>query len=121
MTNGVRFEQRHECLAPKPVFLSRVARSGVASLTLIAVTLVVGTAGHHWIADLAWLDAFHQASMLLSWMGPVANVTGTAAIVFDSFYALFCGVMLLAAAGVMFAPVVHRFMHRFHLEGPRER
>jgi hypothetical protein len=115
------FEHHRAPLAPGPVFYSRVARSAVVALTLIAGTLVIGTAGYHWIGDLAWIGAFHQAAMLLSGMGPVASVSGTPAILFDSFYALFCGVMLLAAAAVMFAPIVHRLMHRFHLEGPRER
>jgi hypothetical protein len=55
--------------------------------------------------------------MLLSGMGPVdLKIRGTLPVIFDSLYALFCGVMLLASTAVMFAPVIHRLLHRFHLE-----
>ena len=111
-----RYEHRSQRLAPPHVFYPRVARAVAVSVALIGSTLAVGTIGYRTIADLEWIDAFHQASMLLSGMGPVSGVTGTWAIVFDSLYAIFCGVMLLAATAVMFAPVIHRLLHRFHLE-----
>jgi len=41
--------------------------------------------------------------------------------VFDGIYALFCGVILLAATGLMFTPIIHRLLHRFHLEDARDR
>ena len=88
------------------------------SLGLIALTLALGTAGYAALTELTTLQAFHQVAMLLSGMGPVhtAELTSTGAIVFERLYAIFCGVMLLAATGVMFAPLVHRLLHRFHLE-----
>ena len=110
------YERRRERLAPPEVFYPRVARAVAVSLALIAATLTVGTVGYHASAGLAWLDAFHQASMLLSGMGPVETVKGTPGVLFDSLYAIFCGVMLLAATAVMFAPVIHRVLHRFHVE-----
>jgi len=111
------FEHRRAPLAPPEVFYPRVARSAAVSLSLIGGTLAAGTIGYRTLADLSWLEAFHQAAMLLSGMGPIApDMKGTAAILFDSFYALFCGVMLLASTAVMFAPIIHRLLHRFHLE-----
>jgi len=110
------FEHRHAPLAPKERFRARVAAAAGVSAALVAAALAVGMAGYHWIAGLPWLDAFHQASLLLSGMGPVETMTAPAAKVFDGLYALFCGIVLLAATGILFAPVVHRFMHRFHLE-----
>jgi hypothetical protein len=110
------FEHRHAALAPPPVFRARVAAAALASLALIGTTLGIGMAGFHWIENLAWLDAFHQAAMLLSGMGPVANMTSAAGKMFDGIYALFCGIVLLAATAILFAPIVHRIMHRFHLE-----
>jgi len=110
------YEHRWQRLAPPEVFYPRVARAVALSLLLITVTLTMGTVGYHGIAGLGWLDAFHQASMLLSGMGPVENIKGAPGILFDSLYAIFCGVMLLASTAVMFAPVVHRILHRFHIE-----
>ena len=103
-------------LAPKPVFLSRVWRSLTLALLLIAGTLLIGTIGYHLIDQFDWLDAFHQSAMLLAGMGPVKEISTTAGKLFDSFYALFCAVILLGASGVLFTPLIHRILHRFHLE-----
>jgi len=104
-------------LASREVFYVRVWRSAAISCLLISVTLVVGCVGYVLLAHLPLIDAFHQASMLMSGMGPL-NEEGwsTGAKVFDSVYALFCGIVLLISYGVLFAPVLHRFMHKFHLE-----
>jgi len=77
---------------------------------------VVGIIGYRLLEDLSWLDAFHQAAMLLSGMGPVVDMKTAAGKVFDGVYALFCGVILLASTGLLFAPVIHRLLHRFHIE-----
>jgi hypothetical protein len=86
-------------------------------VSLIAATLVVGTLGYMVFAHLELVDAFHQASLLMSGMGPLDEKGWTTgAKVFDSIYALFCGIVLLVSYGVLFAPILHRFMHKFHLE-----
>ena len=103
-------------LPPRKEFISRVRRTAKYALSLIVVTLAIGMVGYHVLEGLSWLDAFHQAAMLLSGMGPVVDVKTTAGKVFDGVYALFCGVVLLAATGLMFAPVLHRLLHRFHIE-----
>ena len=113
---AARFEHKLAPLATKKTFRARVVTSAVVSLAFIATTLGVGMAGYHWIEDLSWLDAFHQAAMLLSGMGPVVDVATTAGKLFDGFYAIFCGIALLAVTGILFAPFIHRVMHRFHLE-----
>ena len=97
-------------------FFARVRRAGVVSGSLIGGTLLVGTLGYHIVDDFSWLDAFHQSALLLSGMGPVKENTSVAGKVFDSFYALFCGVILLGATGILFTPVIHRILHRFHIE-----
>jgi hypothetical protein len=103
-------------LAPLGRFLSRIVRSGALAATLVAITLAVGVIGYHQLAHLDWLAAFHQSALLLSGMGPVELNLNDAGRVFESIYALFCGVILLGAAGILFAPVLHRLLHRFHLE-----
>jgi hypothetical protein len=107
--------------APPPLsssntFYARVRRALALSGSLIGATLLVGTVGYHVVDDFSWLDAFHQSSLLLSGMGPVKENISVAGKLFDSFYALFCGVILLGATGIMFTPVIHRILHRFHIE-----
>jgi len=103
-------------LSSSTTFYARVRRAMALSGTLIGATLLVGTVGYHLVDDFGWLDAFHQSALLLSGMGPVKENASVAGKLFDSFYALFCGVVLLGATGIMFTPVIHRILHRFHIE-----
>lgn len=114
------FERKQQPLAPLPVFLHRVLRSLGLVGSLIGFSLAIGIAGYHWIADLAWIDALLNASMILGGMGPVSSLTSNAAKVFASLYALYSGLMLIAVMGILIAPIAHRMLHRFHLEGGAE-
>ena len=76
----------------------------------------MGMLGYHFLARLTWLDALVNASMILTGMGPVDQMTTVGAKLFASFYALFSGVAFLTIVAVLLAPAVHRFLHRFHLD-----
>jgi len=110
------FERRHEPLVPRHIFVRRVARYTLLSVGMIGLSLAIGVLGYHYLEGLSWLDALLNASMLLGGMGPVDELHTTAGKIFASFYALFAGMILLVAAGVLISPVVHRFLHRFNLE-----
>ena len=107
-------------LAPRTVFYARFRRAAVYAFALVATTLAIGMLGYRALEHMSWLDAFHQAAMLMSGMGPVVDIRSTAGKIFDGVYALFCGVILLASTGLLFAPVIHRILHKFHLEDYRE-
>ena len=111
------YENHREPLASRRVFLGRLGRHGVGALSLGLLTLLVGMAGYHWLEGLSWLDAYLNAAMILGGMGPVAVLHTRAGKLFAGSYALFAGVVFLAAVGVVFAPAVHRVMHAFHLGG----
>lgn len=107
-------------LSPPNVFYSRVRRGVIYALLLVGVTLGIGIVGYHALENISWLDAFHQSALLLSGMGPVVELKSSAGKLFDGIYALFCGIILLAATGLLFAPVFHRILHRFHIEDSRD-
>jgi len=110
------YEHRTEPLLPAEQFLSRLLLHGVAATALMAVALAIGTAGYRWTEGLPWLDAFLNASMILGGMGPVDVLHTDAGKLFASFYALFSGVVFLAIAGILVAPLAHRLLHVLHLE-----
>lgn len=113
----LQFENMHEPLAPPAVFRRRVIASGFVAFQVIGVSLLIGIAGYHWIAGIPdWVDDLYNASMILGGMGPVAELKGDAAKLFASFYALYSGVMLLASVGLLLSPMLHRLLHRFHIE-----
>ena len=113
-----RLERRREPVAPKQTFARRVMRSfALAGLTVMAA-LAIGVIGYHVAGGLGWLDSLYNASMILGGMGPVDNrpEIPSAEKWFASAYALFSGFAILIIAGVMFGPIFHRFIHRFHAD-----
>jgi hypothetical protein len=83
---------------------------------LLGASLLMGVAGYHIFENLPWIDSFLNASMILGGMGPVNELHTEAGKLFASLYALYSGLILLVFAGIIFTPVFHRLLHRFHLE-----
>jgi hypothetical protein len=109
-------ESRHQPLLSRRAFARRLGWSFGAASLLIAVSLLAGMAGYHLLEGMAWIDAFANASMILSGMGPLDPPRTWAGKLFAGLYALYSGLAVFLAAGILFTPVVHRLLHRFHLE-----
>lgn len=109
------YERRGTPLVARGIFLKRLAAHfGVAAL-LVAGSLACGMAGYWYFEKLPWLDAFLNAAMLLGGMGPVTIPTTPTGKLFAGLYALYSGMIFLVVVAIIMAPVVHRFLHRFHL------
>jgi hypothetical protein len=113
------FESRFEAVATRSTFLRRFAMSSAIGLVAIGVSLFAGMAGYRGIEGLSWIDAFLNASMLLGGMGPLEHQRSTAGKLFEGLYAIYCGLAVISVPGIVFAPVVHRFLHKLHLERGR--
>jgi hypothetical protein len=111
-----QYEHRTQPLLPLRLFYLRVARNIVIALLVLAICLLIGVIGYHAWAGAGWIDAFHNASMILSGMGPVIEIKTTAGKIFSSLYALFSGVVFITNIGVILAPSIHRLLHRFHVQ-----
>ncbi len=103
-------------LLPRKEFIRRLGWSVAAGGVLIAISLTLGMLGYHVFCELGWVDSFLNASMILSGMGPVSEINTTAGKLFAGAYAIYCGVALIGTTGVIMAPVIHRALHKFHLE-----
>ena len=114
------YEHRAKPLLPRRQFFARLARSLWCGLIIIGGSLGIGMIGYHVFERMGWIDAFVNAAMILSGMGPLAPIQTNAGKVFAGCYALFSGVAFLTSVGVFLAPFAHRFMHRFHLEDAAE-
>ena len=111
-----RYEHHKDPLLSRAAFAYRIAQHAVFFLLVIGMALGIGVLGYHFFERQPWLDALLNASMILGGMGPVSPVQTTAGKLFASGYALFSGLIFVAAMGILFAPVFHRFIHRFHLD-----
>jgi hypothetical protein len=110
------YERRTSPLLPRRAFYGRLARCAALAAAIVLGALGIGMAGYHGFERLPWLDAFLNASMILSGMGPVATIQSAGGKLFAGCYALFSGLVFIAAIAVVFAPLFHRFLHKFHLE-----
>jgi hypothetical protein len=110
------YESRSEPLLPRAVFLRRLRRHGAWAFGIFACSLAVGMAGFHWFCGQAWIDAFLNAAMLLGGMGPVGTFEGNGGKIFAGLYALYAGVVFLAGSVLVIAPILHRLLHRWHLQ-----
>lgn len=110
------FENKSDTLLSRGAFLARLGRSFAWTMLIIAASLGLGSVGYHVFGELDWIDALLNASMILTGMGPVDPMQSTAGKLFAAFYALYSGIAFLSVMAVMLAPLLHRMMHRFHLE-----
>jgi len=95
-------------------FIRRVLLHAAAALALMLVSLMLGMAGYQYFEQLPWRDAFLNAAMLMGGMGPVDPPRTDGGKLFAGLYALYAGLVFLVAAGLIFTPIVHRLMHKFH-------
>src|SRR5580698_2772921 len=96
--------------------LFRLARNILFGLLFIAIALYIGMLGYHYFERMSWVDAFVNAAMILSGMGPVGNLQTDGGKIFAGCYALYSGLALITILGIIFAPVIRRFLHKYHFE-----
>lgn len=109
-------ESKHQPLLGKRAFGKRLGLSFAAATLLIGLSLWGGMAGYHYFEGMTWIDSFANASMILSGMGPLSPLQTWGGKLFAGFYALYSGLALVLATGLLLAPIVHRVLHQFHLE-----
>jgi hypothetical protein len=110
------YEGKHHPVLPRKEFAKRLAWSFAAASALVFLSLLAGMAGYHFLEGLPWIDAFTNAAMILSGMGPVSPIETYGGKLFAGLYALYSGLIVLVAAGILLAPVLHRMLHKFHVE-----
>lgn len=108
------YERRNQPLIPRARFIRRLALHAAVAFAFLLVSLAIGMEGYAHFEHLPWRDAFLNAAMLMGGMGPVDTPRTDAGKVFAGLYALYAGLGVIVATGLMFTPVLHRLMHRFH-------
>ncbi len=115
------FERRGEPLAPHRRFVARLVRAGLIWIALTIGGLAIGMAGYAATEGMSIVDAFVNAAMILSGMGPVTELKSSGGKIFAGFYAIFSGILIVIASGFVLAPIIHRVLHAFHVEeGPEK-
>ena len=112
---------RYEHVSHRPLstraFLIRLLRHLVLAAVIVMLSIIVGMAGYEHYEHLAWRDALLNTTMLLGGMGPVDHPQSPGGKLFASFFALYSGLVFIAIAGVVLAPVGHRVLHVLNFDG----
>jgi len=110
------YEAQHQRLLPRKEFFRRLANNVAWGISIITASLLIGILGYHFVEDQPFVDAFLNAAMILSGMGPAAQLHTDAGKIFAGLYALFSGTIVLVVMAVILAPLIHRFLHKFHMQ-----
>jgi hypothetical protein len=116
------FEHKTQPLLSPRHFLIRTLRYAGFSVLIISVSLFIGMVGYKVLAGIGWIEAFYNSSMILTGMGPGLDIEAlpvekrAGVQLFAGFFALYSGVVFLAATGLILSPVLHRFFHKMHLD-----
>ena len=115
-----RFERRDQTVASRRKFAVRMAIAIALWAVLTAAGLVIGIAGYAGFEGMSFVDAFVNAAMILSGMGPVGELKTTAGKIFAGSYAILSGLIIVIATGFILAPIFHRILHHFHVETTKD-
>lgn len=110
------YERINQPVVPVKVFYRRILHSLSVAGIILSACLIMGILGYHYTTGMPWIDALHNASMILSGMGPVVEIKTISGKLFSSFYALFSGIAFITNIGIILAPAAHRLFHRLHVE-----
>ena len=110
------FEHHTYPLLPRARFIKRMIIVVTMSCVALVASLGLGIAGYHYFEGLSWIDSYANASMILSGMGPLSPLSTDSGKIFAGTYALLSGLTFITLVGVVLAPIVHRTLHRLHLE-----
>lgn len=116
MRGLTHFEHKTEKVIPRRAFMHRMAYNMGIWLALTVGGLLIGMAGYAATECMGFADAFVNAAMILSGMGPVTELHTTGGKLFAGFYAILSGLIIVIGAGFVLAPIAHRVLHRFHVE-----
>src|ERR1700676_139454 len=115
-----QFERRHQAVASRRKFVIRMALAVGLWALLTAGGLAIGIAGYAGFEGMSFVDAFVNAAMILSGMGPLGELKTTAGKIFAGSYAILSGLIIVIATGFVLAPIFHRILHRFHVETTKD-
>ncbi len=114
------FERRSDPLLPRHHFYVRLVASTISALLLLVVVLAAGMAGYMYFEGMTFIEAYANAAMILTGMGPLTPLKTDAGRFFAGSYAIVAGITFIFATALILTPIAHRLLHSFHLDEDME-
>jgi hypothetical protein len=119
-TTLTRFERRGERVISRHKFAWRMLVAVGIWGAMTFAGLSIGMIGYAFFEGMSFVDAYVNAAMILSGMGPLGELKTTGGKIFAGSYAIFSGLVIVIATGFVLAPIFHRVLHRFHVEQTKQ-
>jgi hypothetical protein len=114
------FEHIKQPLLPKNLFYLRMLRSVAVSLSLLLITILLGTVGFHLIEKYSWLDSALNCVLIMTGVGTYGLINTVAGKIFTGIYSVFSTLIFFTILAIIFTPLLHRLLHKFHLDLERK-
>lgn len=108
------YETKSQRPIPRAGFARRILLHLAVAGCLLIISLGAGMIGYVRLEQMSWTDAFLNSAMLLGGMGPVNPPQTEGGKIFAGVYALYAGLIFIVTAALIFTPILHRVIHRFH-------
>lgn len=109
-------ENRYSPVLPRKMFLQRLLKSSFLAVIVIAGSVFLGMCGYHYLEDISWINAYLDSTMTVSGVGAVSTLETTPGKIFAGTFALYSSFVVVVAISLILAPILHRFLHKFHVE-----
>ena len=110
------FEHYRQPLLPRQKFFMRMVRSVIVSFCILLATILSGILGFHAIEGYSGLDAFLNSVMIMTGVGSVGTIATNAGKIFTGVYSIVSTLIFFAILAIIFTPVLHRVLHRLHVD-----
>lgn len=111
------YERTSDRLISTERFLWRVTKHALYVLGLLALSVLAGALGFVYVEGYGIEDAILHSAHVLAGLGLIQLPESYAGRLFAALFGLYASLFFLAAFSVIFAPIVHRILHKLHLDG----
>ncbi|MGE5197747.1 MAG: hypothetical protein ACM3IL_04510 [Deltaproteobacteria bacterium] len=110
------FEHYRQPLLPRKVFYLRILRSIAISLFLLILTVLIGAILFHLIEGFSWIDSVLNCVLIMTGVGTVGTISSPAGKIFTAIYSIISTLVFFTILAIIFTPLFHRLLHKFHLD-----
>lgn len=110
------YEKTSDRLISRKRFARRLAKHALYVLAILACSIAAGAVGFMVFEGHGPEQAILHAAFILSGFGLVQMPESAIGKMFAGLFGLYANLFFLAAFSVIFAPIVHRILHRLHLD-----
>ncbi len=110
------FEHYRQPLLPRQAFYLRMVRSVAVSLLFLIATILIGAVAFRFIEGFTWIDSALNCVLIMTGVGTVGIVNTSAGKIFTGIYSVFSTLIFFTILAIIFTPLLHRLLHKFHLD-----